>query len=163
MSQKYDKIAKTLEYLIHNHFLFKTMTQMPRFHTKTTELEAAVVLSPRSPRSLCFRARYTITGGERRDCSHSRNGTTNDEDKEHARLLHIFHLCDKYNIWSRSLTFSRWRQSVPWLRRVSLVSLKAADTPAIETQQETKVLWFYVFYRDFVWMLNLHGRKINVN
>ena len=38
MSQKYDKIAKTLEYLIHKHFLFKAMTQMPRFHAKTAEL-----------------------------------------------------------------------------------------------------------------------------
>ena len=40
MSQKYDKIAKTLEYLIHKHFLFKTMTQMPRFHGETAELQA---------------------------------------------------------------------------------------------------------------------------
>ena len=32
MSQKYDKIAKTLEYLIHKYFLFKKMTQMPCFH-----------------------------------------------------------------------------------------------------------------------------------
>ena len=40
MSQKYDKKAKTLEYLIHKYFLFKTMTQMPRFHAKTAELQA---------------------------------------------------------------------------------------------------------------------------
>ena len=40
MSQKYDKIAKMLEYLIHKHFLFKTMTQTPRFHTKTAEMQA---------------------------------------------------------------------------------------------------------------------------
>ena len=41
MSQKnYDTIAKTLEYLIHKHFLFKTMTQIPRFHAKTAELQA---------------------------------------------------------------------------------------------------------------------------
>ena len=40
MSQKYDKVAKTLEYLIHEHFLFKTVTQMPRFHMKTAALQA---------------------------------------------------------------------------------------------------------------------------
>ena len=40
MRQKYDKIAKTLEYLMHKHFLFKMMTQMPRFHLKPTELQA---------------------------------------------------------------------------------------------------------------------------
>ena len=39
MSQKYDEIAKTLEFLIHKHFLFKTMTQMPRNHTQTAELQ----------------------------------------------------------------------------------------------------------------------------
>ena len=40
MSQKYNKIAKMLEYLIHKHFLFKTMTQTPRFHIKIAELQA---------------------------------------------------------------------------------------------------------------------------
>ena len=39
-SQKYDKIAKTLEYLIHKHFLFKTVTQTTLFHAKTAELQA---------------------------------------------------------------------------------------------------------------------------
>ena len=34
------KWVKTLDYLIHKHFLFKTMTQMPRFQAKTTELQA---------------------------------------------------------------------------------------------------------------------------
>ena len=38
MSQKYDNIAETLEYLIHKHFLFQMMTQTPHFHAKTTEL-----------------------------------------------------------------------------------------------------------------------------
>ena len=38
-SQKYNKIAKKLEYLIHKHFLFKMMTQTPRFYMKTTDLQ----------------------------------------------------------------------------------------------------------------------------
>ena len=43
MSPKYEKIAKIDKYLIHKHFLFKTMAQMPRFHAKTAELQAQLL------------------------------------------------------------------------------------------------------------------------
>ena len=49
MSQKYDKIAKTLEYLIHKHFLFKTMTQTPRFHTKIAGSTVITAILPTLP------------------------------------------------------------------------------------------------------------------